>query len=155
MTDPIVKKLTVPLDPQRAFTLFTAEMAEWWPLDTHSLSAAEGTPADSVTITPEPGGAVFETRPDGTTAPWGRVTDWRPGKAFGMTWHVGRPEDQASHVQVTFDVVAEGTQVTLIHDNWQVLGEVAVAQHASYLTGWDKVLGGCYSRACAAQLQTA
>lgn len=152
MTDqiaPIVKTLTVPLDAARAFELFTKEMAAWWPLETHSLSAQEtGAPARTVTVTPEPGGEIFETKPDGSTAPWGRVTDWAPGQRFGMTWHVGRPEEEAGHVSVQFEPVDDGTRVTLVHDGWDALGDAAVALHAGYQTGWDGVFGHCYAQAC-------
>ncbi len=68
-----------------------------------------------------------------------------------MTWHVGRPEDQASHVQVDFDLVADGTRVTLIHSGWQALGAEAAATRASYRTGWDMVFVTRFARACARQ----
>ena len=148
MPDPITKTLTVPLSPERAFKLFTEEMSDWWPLDSHSLSAQDGEPATAVTMTPEKGGDVTETKPDGSTAKWGTVTEWQPGRAFGMTWHVGRPETQASHVRVSFDVVADGTLVTLVHDNWQALGDEAVALRAGYFKGWDMVFVQRFGAAC-------
>jgi len=140
MTEPIRKIVTVPLTPQRAFELFTDEMADWWPLDQHSLSAQEeNATAKSVEVPQKIGEQVVETKPDGSIAPWGRVTEYAPGSAFGMTWHVGRPEEQASHVRVSFDVVADGTQVTLVHDNWEALGTEATALRAGYFKGWDFV----------------
>ncbi len=141
MPDPIVKTVTVPLDPNRAFRLFTEEIADWWPLDTHSLSAQDGDRARSVEVPKTVGEQVIETRPDGSTDPWGRVTDYRPGRAFGMTWHVGRPEEDATHVQVSFDAVADGTRVRLIHDGW----DGATARRDSYATGWTSVLA-CFTR---------
>lgn len=149
MTAPIVKDITVPLDPDRAFRLFTEEMADWWPLDTHSLSANDGQPARTVTVPPREGAQVTETKPDGTTAPWGRVTAYVPGARFAMTWHVGRPEAQASHVEVTFTTVADGTRVTLIHSGWDALGTDAVALREGYRTGWDGVFRERYASACA------
>ena len=68
-----------------------------------------------------------------------------------MTWHVGRPEDQASRVHVGFDAVADGTRVTLTHDNWQALGAEATAIRASYQSGWERVFRTRYARACAGQ----
>ncbi len=140
MTDPIVKEITVPLEPDRAFRLFTEEMADWWPLDQHSLSAAEdGQPARDVAVPKEVGAQVIETKPDGSKRPWGRVTTYDPGQRFGMTWHVGRPEDQASHVEVSFVTIADGTRVRLVHDDWHALGETASAVRKGYVTGWDVV----------------
>ena len=95
MTDPIVKEITVPLDNDRAFRLFTEEMSDWWPLESHSLSASDGVPANSVDVPSEVGAQVLETKRDGSRAPWGRVTEYDPGKAYGMSWHVGRAEEEA------------------------------------------------------------
>ncbi|MDF0599188.1 SRPBCC domain-containing protein [Psychromarinibacter sp. C21-152] len=149
-TDAIVKEITVPLAPDRAFRLFTEEMADWWPLDTHSLSARDGTPARTVTVPAEEGAEVTETKPDGTTVPWGRVTGYVPGERFAMTWHVGRPEAQASHVEVTFTAVADGTRVTLVHSGWAALGTDAAALRDNDRTGWDGVFCTRYAMACAA-----
>ena len=71
--DAIVKTVTVPLPPDRAFRLFTQGMSDWWPLDSHSLSARDGAPAASVTVTPGSGVTVTEaarcTRPGPTVPP--------------------------------------------------------------------------------------
>ena len=151
MPDPVVKSLTVPLDSDRAFRLFTEEMADWWPLNKHSMSANTGETAQTVTVPKDLGAQVLEVKPDGTTTPWGRVTEFEPGKSFGMRWHVGRPEDQATHVRVTFDVVADGTKITLIHDNWQVLGNEATAMRENYQNGWDFVFMTCFGQLATAQ----
>jgi hypothetical protein len=66
-----------------------------------------------------------------------------------MSWHVGRPEEQASHVRVTFDVVADGTRVRLVHDNWDAMGDIASMLRQGYNTGWDMVLAGRYAAAAA------
>jgi hypothetical protein len=123
-------------------------MADWWPLDTHALSAQEdGVPAKTVEVPAEVGAQVLETKPDGSKHPWGRVTEHVPGRAFAMSWHVGRAEDQASHVRVTFEVVADGTRVRLVHDNWQALGAEAGQLRAGYHSGWDMVFAMRYGQA--------
>ena len=146
--NPIVKEITVPLSPERAFRLFTDEIADWWPLESHSLSASDGKAAQSVEITPEIGGDITETRHDGSKDKWGSVTDWQPGKRFGMNWHVGRPESEATHVSICFDVVADGTRVTLVHSNWEILGETAIALHAGYAAGWNMVFVQRFAAVC-------
>jgi DNA-binding transcriptional ArsR family regulator len=66
------QEIAVPLPPERAFRLFTEEMADWWPLETHSLSGQENqTPANSVEVPSETGAQVLETKPDGSKVPWG------------------------------------------------------------------------------------
>ena len=144
MIDPVIKEITVPLSPDRAFKLFTEEMADWWPLDKHSMSAGDGETAKTVTVPKDVGAQVLEEKPDGTTTPWGRVTEYDPGKSFGMTWHVGRPEEDSTHVRVTFEAVADRTKVLLVHDNWQALSMDAVAMQNRYLLGWDYVFVKCF-----------
>lgn len=137
MTDPIIKEITVPIDPDRAFDLFTSEMTDWWPLEAHSLSALDtGTKALSVHVPSEVGAQVVETKPDGSQAPWGRVTEYVPGAAFAMSWHVGRAEEDATHVRVTFQRLGAGTQVRLVHDGWTALGPDAGPVSTQYQSGW-------------------
>ncbi|MEM1301366.1 MAG: metalloregulator ArsR/SmtB family transcription factor [Pseudomonadota bacterium] len=151
-TDPIVKTLIVPLPPKRAFEVFTKDLSNWWPVETHSLSAAaKDTPRD-LTVEADVGGQILETLPDGTQAPWGRITAYDPGERLAMTWHVGRSEGEATHVDIRFDPVPEGTRVTLIHDGWSVHGAAATSMRANYHAGWDHILTACYGQACAAML---
>ena len=133
MPDPIVKTVTVPLDLDRSFRLFTEEMADWWPHDT-------GTDSPNINIPDTPGEKVTETRPDGTTETWGTVTEHEPGQAFGMTWHPGRPEAEASHLRVTFDVVANGTRVTVLHDTWPTLDAITTLQACAATPAWTNLL---------------
>lgn len=147
MTEAIVKSIDVSIDPDKAFEIFTAEISKWWPLDSHSIAARHGEPAKNVTIEPKIGGEIFETDQDGKKAKWGNVTEWAPGKRFAMTWHVGRPESEATDVSVDFSVIADGTKVTLIHSNWERLGTEAVAAQNSYNLGWEEVFVKCFMRA--------
>lgn len=146
MTQPITKSLTVPLPPKDAFDLFTAQIDTWWPKDTHSLSAADGHMAKKVHIDPKLGGDITETKPNGDTAQWGRVTKWDPGRTFGMSWFVGRDESEATDVLVVFARHDLGTQVTLTHSGFNRLGTEAANVQTQYNTGWDFVLGDCYLR---------
>jgi hypothetical protein len=149
MTDPIRKTVTVPLATRDAFDLFTARIDQWWPKDTHSVAASNGTGADAqVRIEPHEGGHVIETGPDGSEAAWATVTRWEPGRRVTLDWHPGRGEDQATRVDVTFEPTEGGTRVDLTHDGFDVLGDDAATMCASYTTGWDHVLGGCYVGQC-------
>jgi hypothetical protein len=65
---PVRKSITVLWQPEAAFRRFTAGMADWWPLSTHSVSeSAEAT----CEIEGRVGGRVFETGPDGAEHLWG------------------------------------------------------------------------------------
>lgn len=148
MIEPVRKSVTVPLTPDEAFDLFTDRIDSWWPKETHSIGAGNGEGERStVTVEPHEGGAISETLPDGSVAPWGTVTEWEPGTRFGATWHVGRPESEATQIDVTFTPSDAGTQVDLTHSNWEMLGSAATEMRARYNTGWDHVLEGCFARA--------
>ncbi|KMW60360.1 Glyoxalase/Bleomycin resistance protein/dioxygenase domain [Candidatus Rhodobacter oscarellae] len=151
MAEPVTKTVTVPLTPERAFRLFTEEMASWWPLDRHAVSAEDGGAKD-VTVPAEIGAQIFETTPSGKKVPWGRVTEHRPGHRFATSWHPGRPEAEATQVEVTFDAVADGTRVTLVHSGWQALGAQQTSLRDQYQNGWDTVfvqLFAAQARRCA------
>jgi len=145
---PVEKNVLVRCDPVRAFAAFTAEIAQWWPMRTHSVAQAQ---ARSVAIEPKAGGRVYETAADGTESEWGRILAWSPPAGFSMTWHPGRPADPHTIVELSF--VAEGgaTRVRLVHRGWEALGERAPAARESYDGGWDTVLvhnfGGYLGRA--------
>lgn len=150
-TEPIIKDLHVPLRPKDAFRLFTEDLAAWWPVDSHSLSAAHGELPRDVTVEPRIGGQIIETTHKGDPAPWARVTRWEPGSAFGARWHVGRDEDEATDLLVVFTPTDTGTRIVLTHSGFDALGDVATAIHGQYQTGWDLVLVRCFGRYCLAK----
>ncbi len=135
--EPVVKHLTVPGDPAAVFDLFTARMGEWWPLISHSVTEED---AVGVRFEPGVGGGIFELVRDGSEHEWGRVTAWQPGARVGFTWYPGVPSGEATHVEVTFDAIPEGTAVTLRHSGWEARGEKAAAVRHGYGPGWDYVL---------------
>lgn len=139
--EPLRKTLTVPLRPKDAFHLFTERMGEWWPLDSHSLSAAEGNLPRKLSVEPREGGQIIETKPDGSKAPWARITCWQPGAKFALNWHVGADEEEATQVSVVFLPVDTGTQIELTHTGFGAEAETASAAQDRYAKGWDHILG--------------
>jgi len=136
---PIEKSLNVPMRPKEAFKLFTEHLAEWWPTESHSLSAYSGDLPQDVTVEPRIGGHIVETKADGDTDRWGTITRWEPGAALGVSWYVGRPEDQATDLLVVFTPTDTGTRVDLTHGGFERLAD-ATAMHGNYTNGWDLVL---------------
>jgi hypothetical protein len=145
---PVEKCVLVRCDPTRAFAAFTAEIAQWWPMQTHSVAQAQ---ARSVAIEPRIGGRIYETAADGAESEWGRVLAWSPPHGFSMTWHPGRPADPHTVVELSFAAEAGGTRVRLVHRGWEALGEGAQAMRDNYNGGWDSVFvrdfGGYLDRA--------
>lgn len=138
---PIVKSLDVGKPPGVAFRAFAEEIGAWWPLATHTRARdAEGERSVTVTIEPRAGGRVFETLEDGRELDWGKVLAWEPGTRLELSWQLGLPADQATHVAVHFEPAgADGCRVTLIHSQWERLGEAGVARRESYNQGWVTV----------------
>lgn len=96
MTDPLIKTLTVNAHPSRAFDIFTARIADWWPGQSHFVSAADKAQPQTITIEPHTDGAICEITYDGQRADWGKITHWDPARSFAMTCHSGAPTDQTN-----------------------------------------------------------
>jgi hypothetical protein len=136
--EPVVKVMTVPGSPTVVFELFTDRMAEWWPLDSHSIGEHD---AVGVRVEPGVGGRVIETTRDGAEHEWATIKGWAPGERLEMDWYPGIPVSQATHLEITFRQSADGTELTLVHDGWEARGADAVRMRDGYETGWDLVLG--------------
>lgn len=146
--DPVVTEVTVPLDRDGAFRLFTAGIATWWPLETH---AVHGDTDMTCVFESGVGGRIHERTPAGEEADWGRVTAWEPPDRVAFTWHPGRDEDSAQQVEVTFEDDDGGTRVRLAHRGWERLGDRAAEVRDGYVTGWGMMLGQRYAAAARAE----
>ena len=143
---PVRKTVTVPLDPSRAFELFTARFGEWWPLATHSVWLED---AALVRFPCEAGGVITETMRDGSTCAWGTVTSWDPPAAVCFTWHPGQQESWAGDIEVHFTPDGAGrTVVTLTHSGWERRADGARAR-LGYDSGWEPVLAAFGAAAAA------
>ncbi len=131
------KTVTVRPGPRVAFELFTDRMGAWWPLETHSVG--HGGSRD-VVVEHGVGGHLVETLADGSTCVWGTVEVWEPPARLRFTWHPGRPEGEATLVEVTFRAASDGTVVELVHTGWDRRSD-GVSARSSYDGGWDLVLG--------------
>lgn len=143
--EPVRKSVTVACAAERAFDLFTARMATWWPLRTHSIAQAD---AVACGIEPRIGGDVYEVARDGTRCKWGHVLVWEPPARLVLYWHPGAEEHQGQEVEITFTAVGSGTRVDLEHRNWARLGEQAAAARSGYDAGWEGVFVRDFAAAC-------
>ena len=132
---PLEKSVLVACAPERAFQAFTAEIAAWWPLATHSVGEDKAT---GVRIEPIVGGRVYETIEGGRECDWGRVLAWSPPSGFAMSWHPGRGPETQQRVTVSFTAEGAGTRVRLVHDGWAA-GIDGQKTREAYNSGWDTV----------------
>ena len=136
---PVVKELMLSVDPARAFRTFTEQVRSWWPVATHSVGGVDG-----IGLRLDEDGFV-EMLADGTECEWGAVLAWEPPHRLAMTWHPGQPADPHTRVEVTFEPVADGTLVRLVHSGWEALAipdAARVERLEEYRKGWDVVLAG-------------
>ena len=147
--DPVVKTRRVPLPPDQAFTLFSADMGSWWPLVSHSVSGS----ADArVSFGVRAGGTVDEHAPDGTTHVWAEVLAAEPADRVVLTWHPGAEANPASQVSVRFEPDGDGCEVRLHQSGWERYGASGAELRREYHRGWDVVLD-CFLRAAEARAQ--
>jgi len=131
------KAVSVFVGPERAFEIFTARIATWWPLRTHSVGEEDAT---DVTIEPREGGRFYETTRDGAEHEWGTVTAWEPPGRFACTWHPGYSPDEAQDLEVRFLPDGQGTRVELTHTGFERRGAKAARMTEAYNSGWVPVL---------------
>jgi uncharacterized protein YndB with AHSA1/START domain len=127
----------VGLPPERAFALFTSEIARWWPLATHSVGKER---AETCFVESRVGGRIVEVLTDGSESEWGRVLVWEPNQRLVFQWYPGRAADTAQEVAITFSAAPGGSLLELVHTGWEALGEAAMETREGYDTGWDYVL---------------
>ena len=134
---PVRKTLSVQCSPERAFEVFTGEIASWWPAKTHSIHHDKVT---DVVIEPREGGEMYELTADGKREHWARVLAWEPPNRLVLDWKVNPETDKPTEIEVTFTPEGDGTRVDLEHRNWERAGEGAAGMRDNYESGWDLVL---------------
>jgi uncharacterized protein YndB with AHSA1/START domain len=127
----IQKSITVDAPVERAFDVFTQEMASWWPPEHHLLDA----PLGEMVVEPRVGGDIYDVGTDGSTCRWARVLEYDPPTLFVFSWDINlqwaieTDLDRTSEVAVTFTAEGEArTRVDLEHRNLDHHGE-----------GWEKM----------------
>ncbi|MFT3726591.1 MAG: SRPBCC domain-containing protein [Terricaulis sp.] len=125
----VIVSLRVQATPQRAFEVFTQEIALWWKPD----QLFQLTPRGDGALRFEPGenGRLVTDLPNGKTFEIGRVTIWQPGQKLAFDWRIGTfAPEQKTHVTVTFEAVGvRETRVSIEHRGWESVPQEHVAKH--------------------------
>ena len=95
---PIEHSIRVPVEPARAFKIFTAGVRDWWN-QSYSASRTKSPIAD-VVLEPRVGGRWYERGVDGSECDWARVLAWEPGARLVVEWQL---PDRPTRVEVRFD----------------------------------------------------
>jgi uncharacterized protein YndB with AHSA1/START domain len=149
-SDEIRHQITVPVDIDRAFSLFADRIGDWWPIE-NTFARVEGVPESlaGISIDTVAGGRWFERLTDGRALIWGRVIAFDRPNRLTLTWQIaadGRPEpdpERASTVDVTFTQSIDATTVSIDHRDFERHGPEAgqIWQQAMNSDeGWPKFL---------------
>jgi uncharacterized protein YndB with AHSA1/START domain len=120
-TDTSVRaSIVVEAPVERAFHVFTEEMASWWHPDHHIL---EGELAEMV-FEPRAGGHIYDRAVDGSECHWARVLVYERPHRFVFSWDISpswkieTDPERTSEVEVRFTPEGtERTRVELEHRN--------------------------------------
>jgi uncharacterized protein YndB with AHSA1/START domain len=133
------KEIRVRATLERAFEVFTAGIATWWPLAGYSVYRAE---AETVVLEAGEGGRIYERARGGEESDWGRILVWDPPHRLAFTWHPGQSDGPETEVEVRFTAAGDATDVVLEHRGWERYGDAAAEIRGEYNGGWDEVLAG-------------
>lgn len=128
MTSPtaVSTSATVEASVDRAFHVFTEDMASWWPPEHHII----GVPLATMVFEPRAGGDVYDVGEDGSRCRWARVLVYEPPTRIvfswdiSLQWQVETDPARTSEIEVRF--VPEGdtrTRVELEHRHLERHGD--------------------------------
>jgi uncharacterized protein YndB with AHSA1/START domain len=137
---PIVKSVTVPLPPERAFALFTEHMDRWWKPDMH----VGATPYAALVVEPREGGRWFERDAEGRETQWGTVLAWEPPHRLLLGWQLNArfqyDPDFLTEVELTFRDHADGAEVRLEHRQLERFGDDGARLALGINDGWGTLM---------------
>jgi uncharacterized protein YndB with AHSA1/START domain len=123
---PVHTSVVVEVPQERAFEVFTSDMASWWPADKHIL---QGELAE-MEFEPRAGGRIIDRGVDGTECAWARVLAYEPPDRIvfswdiTLSWQIETDPEKASEVEVRFVAESETrTRVELEHRHLERHGD--------------------------------
>jgi len=130
---------------ERAFRVFTDDIASWWDPDHHLLDA----PLAEMVFEPRVGGRIIDRGSDGSENSWARVLAYEPPDRVVFSWDISTQwqieTDPAKTSEVEVRFIAEGperTRVELEHrhlerhgDGWEGMRDSVASPN-----GWSSGL---------------
>lgn len=133
--EPLRLGFEVSCSVDHAFRAWTERFAAWWPRG-HGISA-DG----EIVFQRGVGGRIYEVDEQGVEHDWGRVTAWEPPHRVAFVWHLHRPVELGSEVELSFAAADGGlTHIELVQGGWERFGDDASTWRARNLAGWGAVI---------------
>jgi uncharacterized protein YndB with AHSA1/START domain len=151
---PVRTSIVVDAPVDRAFTVFTEDIASWWPPDHHLLQAELA----AMVFEPRVGGSIRDIGVDGSECRWARVLVYEPPHKvvfswdIDLTWQIETDPGRTSEVEVRFTAEGPGrTLVELEHRSIERHGEGWEQMHGAVGSseGWDVGLASFADRLAA------
>jgi len=155
MSDPATtaaSSIVVDAPIERAFEVYTADMASWWPPEHHILQAQLA----EMVFEPYVGGHIYDVGTDGSECRWARVLAYEPPERLvfswdiSLQWQIETDPDKTSEVEVRF--IADGparTRVELEHrhldrhgEGWEQMRD-AVMSDGGWNMGLTRLAAAC------------
>jgi uncharacterized protein YndB with AHSA1/START domain len=144
-TASVIKSVVVDAPVEHVFTVFTQDMASWWPPEHHILQAELA----EMVFEPHVGGNVYDRGVDGSECRWARVLAYEPPHRVVFTWDINlqwqleTDLERTSEVEVRFvPETPTRTRVELEHrlldrhgDGWQAMRDAVGSPD-----GWNRGL---------------
>ena len=139
---PVRSSIIVDATVDRAFAVFTDDIAGWWPPAHHILQAQLA----SMEFEPRVGGSIIDRGVDGSECRWARVLAYDPPRRvvfswdISLAWQVESDPGRTSEVEVTFTAEGERrTRVELEHRHIERHGDGWEQMHGAVASpdGWD------------------
>ena len=121
----------VAVSPSVAFQIFTEEIDLWWRRGLRFRIAGKN--RGIIHLEPRLGGRLFEsveTRAGTKVFDTGRITSWEPPDRLVFEWRaVNFAPAEKTEVEVTFEPLADGTMVTVLHRGWSAIRDDHPVRH--------------------------
>ncbi len=122
----VTTSIVVQAPVERAFEVFTAGMASWWPPEHHLIE----TELAEMVVEPRVGGHIYDRGVDGSECRWAQVLAFEPPHRFVFSWNISTSWkietdlSKTSEVEVRFIAEApDRTRVELEHRELQRHGD--------------------------------
>jgi uncharacterized protein YndB with AHSA1/START domain len=134
--------VSVAVDPEEAFRIFTEEIDQWW---RGGLRYRIGKNRSVIHLEPKVGGRLFESF-EGAGGPrileTGRVTVWEPPSRLVLEWRAANfAASEKTEVLVLFVGTPSGTLVTVKHRGWADIRPDHPARHGLDVRAFLRMMG--------------